>query len=165
VATAVVQLLLTARCWTARLPCRHRKNADDPTPDAGDSDDGGGDLTAAAALRSIRFSGWLPPLLSLALVMNLLVMGQFFVMLPWRVTSQHLPAVTLGLAVSAQADAALATSLVLGRWPSHQGAPDLGPPDPPGAPRAPPDPPGRANRRANNSVPFSAADSNNAEAE
>jgi len=137
------------------LPCRNRKNADDPTPDAGDSDDGGGDLTAAAALRFIRSSGWLPPLLGPALVMNLLVMGQFFVMLPWRVTSQHLPAVTLGLAVSTQASAVLATSLALGRWPSHQGSPHLGAPDPPE----------RANRRANNSVPFSAADSNNAEAE
>ena len=137
------------------MPCRNRKNADDPTPDAGDSDDGGGDLTAAAALRFIRSSGWLPPLLGPALVMNLLVMGQFFVMLPWRVTSQHLPAVTLGLAVSTQASAVLATSLALGRWPSHQGSPHLGAPDPPE----------RANRRANNSVPFSAADSNNAEAE
>lgn len=42
--------------------------------------------------------------------MNLLVLGPFFVMLPWRVTSQHLPAVTLGLAVSLQACAALLTS-------------------------------------------------------
>lgn len=80
------------------------------------------DPGAAVAWRWIRASGWLTPLLALALLTNLLVLGPFFVMLPWRVTSQHLPPIVLGLAVSVQAGAALVASLVLGRRPSaHPG--------------------------------------------
>lgn len=77
----------------------------------------GEELTAAAALHYVRSSGWLPPLLGLAMLMNLLVLGPFFVMLPWRVASQRLPAVTLGMAVSIQAGAALLASLIIGRFP------------------------------------------------
>lgn len=80
------------------------------------------DPGVAVAWRWIRASGWLPPLLALALLMNLLVLGPFFVILPWRVTAQHLSPIVLGLAVSVQAGAALAGSLVLGRRPSaHPG--------------------------------------------
>jgi MFS family permease len=78
------------------------------------------DPGASAAWRWIRISGWLPPLLALALLMNLLVLGPFFVILPWRVTAQHLPPIVLGLAVSMQAGAALAVSLLLGRRPSSR---------------------------------------------
>jgi len=93
-------------------PNRKRQPADaaveDAPPDPG----------SAAAWRWIRTSGWVPPLLVLALLMNLLVLGPFFVVLPWRVTDQHLPAIVLGMAVSVQAGAALLGSIVLGRRPS-----------------------------------------------
>lgn len=80
------------------------------------------DPGARAAWRWIRASGWLTPLLALAMLMNLLVLGPFFVMLPWRVTAQHLPPIVLGLAISVQAGTALVASLLLGRRPSaHPG--------------------------------------------
>lgn len=78
------------------------------------------DPGASAAWRWIRASGWLPPLLALALLTNLLVLGPFFVILPWRVTHQHLPPLVLGLAVSMQAGTALVVSLYLGRRPSSR---------------------------------------------
>jgi MFS family permease len=78
------------------------------------------DPGAASAWRWIRASGWLPPLLALALLMNLLVLGPFFVVLPWRVTSQHLSPIVLGLAVSVQAGTALVVSLLVGRQPSSR---------------------------------------------
>lgn len=88
--------------------------------DVVDGDNGPPDPGAAVAWRWIRASGWLPPLLALALIMNLLVLGPFFVILPWRVTDQHLPPIVLGLAVSIQAGAALVGSLFLGRRPSSR---------------------------------------------
>jgi len=104
---------LTAAACSAllRIPTATQSS---PIPDdsAGTIDPG-----AAAAWRYLRSSRWLPPMLILALVMNLLVLGPFFVMLPWRVTSQHLPTITLGLAVSIQAGAALILSLLTSRRP------------------------------------------------
>ncbi len=70
---------------------------------------------ARAAWHYVRQSGWLPPLLSLACLMNLFVLGPFFVILPWRVTSAHLAPATLGLAVSVQAATALLASILVSR--------------------------------------------------
>jgi MFS family permease len=97
-----------------RLDPNKRRTATDVV----DGDNEPPDPGAAVAWRWIRASGWLPPLLTLALLMNLLVLGPFFVILPWRVTDQHLPPIVLGLAVSTQAGAAFAASLFLGRRPS-----------------------------------------------
>ena len=106
---------LAAAACTSLLRLKPSKQGDDGAPEDEPPDPG-----AAAAWRWVRASGWLPPLLTLALLMNLLVLGPFFVILPWRVTSQHLPAIALGLAVSVQAGAALVMSLFLGRRPSSR---------------------------------------------
>ncbi len=114
-----LSFVLAAACTALLRPARHTPStpvesispaSDEPIDDRG----------AGVALRYLRTSRWLRPLLALALFTNLLVLGPFFVMLPWRVTDQRLPTITLGLAVSVQAASALLTSLLISRHPSEQ---------------------------------------------